>query len=185
LDGTVRASEHLTLQGSLAWVDASIDSFPNGVNSGDFTAVFGPTANVQGQTAPRFPEWAGSFSGTYERDLPGSVFGTSDASWYTRGDVFYTGEFFDENTNLAQAPSAVDVNLRTGIKRDNISLEVFVTNLFNEDAVLGANNIADTSLDVRGFNPFNAAQIFDFSRESVHVALRPRRQFGVRLDVDF
>jgi len=117
--------------------------------------------------------------------LPSSFFGTSDASWYTRGDVFYTGEFFDENTNLAQAPSAVDVNLRTGIKRDNISLEVFVTNLFNEDAVLGANNIADTSFDVRGFNPFNAAQIFDFSRESVHVALRPRRQLGVRLDVDF
>lgn len=185
LDGTIRASEHLTLQGSLAWVDASIDSFPDGVNSGDFTAVFGPTANVQGQTAPRFPEWTGSFSGTYERDLPSSFFGTSDASWYTRGDVFYTGEFFDENTNLAQAPSAVDVNLRTGIKRDNISLEVFVTNLFNEDAVLGANNIADTSFDVRGFNPFNAAQIFDFSRESVHVALRPRRQLGVRLDVDF
>jgi len=184
LDGTIQASENLSLQGSVAWVDATIDSFPDGVNSGDFTAVFGPGVNVQGQRAPRFPEWSGSASATYETPLSGNLFGGA-ADWYTRGDVFYTGEFFDENTNLAENASTVDVNLRTGIRRDNISFEVFVTNLFQEDAPIGANNIADTSNDVRGFNPFNAAQIFDFSRESVHVALRDRRQFGARIDVSF
>lgn len=184
LDGTIKASDNLTLQGSLAWIDATIDSFPDGVNSGDFTAVFGPGVNVQGQRAPRFPEWSGSASATYEKPINGSFFG-GNADWYTRGDLFYTGEFFDENTNLAENASAVDVNLRTGIKRDNVSIELFVTNLFAEDTPIGANNIADTSLDVRGTNPFNAAQLFDFSRESVHVALRDRRQFGVRLDYNF
>lgn len=180
LDGTIRASEHLTLQGSLSYVDAEIDSFPAGSNAGDFTAVFGPGASVQGQRAPRFPSWAGSLSGTYERPISGDLFGGGDTSWYTRGDVFYTGEFFDENTNLAETPAAVDVNLRTGIRRDNVSVEVFVTNLFDEDAPAAANNIADTSLDVRFGSGF-----FDFSQESVHVALRDRRQFGVRLNVDF
>jgi len=159
LDGTWNMSDYMTLQGSLAWVDAKIDSFPDGTNAGDFTAVFGPDASVQGQRAPRFPEWSGSLSGTYERPISGSLFG-SDASWYTRGDLFYTGEFYDENTNLAEAPSAVDVNLRTGIRRDNVRFELFVTNLFEEDAPTGANNIADTSSAVRFGSGF-----FDFSQE--------------------
>jgi len=180
LDATVNATENLTLQGSIAYVDAEIQSFPAGSNAGDFTAVFGPDSNVEGQRAPRFPEWTGSFSGTYERDLNGDFLGSSDASWYARGDVFYTGEFFDENTNLAEAPSAVDVNLRTGIRKDNVRVELFVTNLFEEDAVTGANNIADTSADVRFGSGF-----FDFSQESVHVVLRDRRQFGVKVDYDF
>jgi len=183
LDGTIKASENLTLQGSLAWIDATIDSFPDGVNSGDFTAVFGPDQNVQGQRAPRFPEWSGSASAAYETPISGNFLG-GDANWFTRGDLFYTGEFFDENTNLAENAAAVDVNLRTGIKRDNISVEVFVTNLFQEDSPIGANNIADTSFDVRGFNPFGGP-LFDFSRESVHVALRDRRQFGARVDYTF
>jgi len=180
LDGTWNMSDHMTLQGSVAWIDAKIDSFPEGTNAGDFTAVFGPEANVQGQQAPRFPPWSGSLSGTYERPIEGSLFGSSDASWYTRGDVFYTGEFFDENTNLAENPSAVDVNLRTGIRRDNIRFEVFVTNLFEEDAPTGANNIADTSAAVRFGSGF-----FDFSQESVHAVLRDKRQFGARVDVTF
>ena len=179
LDGTWNMSDHMTLQGSLAWVDAKIDSFPEGTNAGDFTAVFGPDANVQGQRAPRFPEWSGSLSGTYERPISGSFFG-SDSSWYTRGDLFYTGEFYDENTNLAEAPAAVDVNLRTGIRRDNVRFELFVTNLFEEDAPTGANNIADTSSAVRFGSGF-----FDFSQESVHVVLRDKRQFGARIDYTF
>ena len=183
-DTTIKASEFLTLQGSLAWIDATIDSFPDGVNSGDFTAVFGPGENVQGQRAPRFPEWSGSFTTSYERPINMDSI-ASDVNWFARSDVFYTGEFFDENTNLAETEAAVDVNIRTGLRFDSLSVELFATNLFKENAVLGANNIADTSFDVRGMNPFNAAQIFDFSRESVHVALRPRRQFGVRVDYNF
>lgn len=179
LDGTLRATDNLTLQGSLAYVDAKIASFPPNTNSGDFSAVFGLAADVKGQRSPRFPEWAGSVSATYERPLENSLFGGS-ADWYTRGDLFYTGEFFDETTNLAENSSAVDVNLRTGIRRDNVSVELFVTNLFEETSPVSANNVADTSFDVRFVTGF-----YDFSQESVHVALRDKRQFGVRVDVDF
>ncbi|MEM7704980.1 MAG: TonB-dependent receptor [Pseudomonadota bacterium] len=176
LDATWLLSDRFSLQGSLAYVNAEIASFPPGANSGDFTAVFGPDADVTGQTAPRFPEWAGSLSGTYER--PTSIWGGGD--WYTRADIFYTGEFFDENTNLAVLPEAWDVNLRTGLRKENWSLEFFVTNLFDEDAPIAGNNIADTSLAVR----FGSG-LFDFSRESVHIGLRDKRQFGLRLDYRF
>jgi len=174
LDGTWNVSDGLTLQGSLAYVNAEISSFPAGTNSGDFTAVFGPDADVRGQVAPRFPEWAGSLGAKYEKTV-------GLGQWYTRGDVFYTGSFFDENTNLAELPSAVDVNLRTGIRfENNMTVELFVTNLFDEDAPEGGNNIADT-----GFNVRTQSGLFDFSRESVHVALRDQRQVGVRVFWDF
>jgi len=122
-DGTLRATDNLTLQGSLAWIDATIDSFPDDGNAGDFTAVFGPDTNVAGQVAPRFPEWSGSFSINHEQDV--SIAG--GASWYNRADLFYTGSFFDENTNLAQTPVAVDVNVRTGLNFDNYSVELMPT----------------------------------------------------------
>lgn len=176
LDGTWNATESLTLQGSLAYVNAEIASFPADANSGDFTAVFGPDADVEGQQAPRFPEWAWSLSATYE--VPVALGGGSD--WYTRADVFYTGEFFDENTNLAVLPAGTEVNLRTGFRFDPLTVEFFVTNLFDEDAPIAGNNIADTSLAVRF-----GSSLFDFSRESVHVALRDKTQVGIRLELDF
>ena len=175
IEGTWLATDSLTLQGSLAWVNAEIASFPEGANSGDFTAVFGPDANVKGQQAPRYPEWAGHLSGTYERPLS-----SGDGDWYTRADLYYTGTFYDENTNLAELPSAVDLNLRTGLRINNTTFEVFVTNLLGEDAPAAGNNIADTSLAVR----FGSAP-YDFTQESVHVQLRDKTQVGFRFEQRF
>lgn len=177
LDGTFVVNENFTVQGSLAWIDAQIESFPAGSNAGDFTAVFGPDADPQGQQAPRFPEWSGSLSGIYEK--PTSAFGGSD--FFVRTDAFYTGTFYDEVTNLAEIESAVEINLRTGFRLDNLTIELFVTNLTDEDAPIGGNNIADTGVDVR----FSPGGLFDFSQESVHVALRDKRQVGLRLDMRF
>lgn len=180
LDTTVNLSEALTFQGSISFIDAKIASFPEGAGSGDFGDVFGDDADVTGQRAPRFPKWAWSANMTYEKPLSGSFMGMEDATWFTRSDVFYTGSFFDSNTNLAETQTAYDVNLRTGVRNGDMSIEVYVSNLFNEDAPSSANNIADTSADVRFGSGF-----FDFSQESIHVALRRKRQFGMRFNYRF
>ena len=180
LDGTWVPTEQLTLTGSLSWIDAQIQSFPEGAGAGDFSDVFGPDADFVGQRAERFPEWAGSFSATYEDDLPAGFLDGKDLDWYVRSDVFYTGELFDSNTNLAVLPDATDVNLRAGLRNDSARIELFVTNLFEEDTPRSANNIADTSLDVR----FGSG-LFDFSRESIHVGLRDKRQVGIRVEKTF
>jgi len=174
LEGTWNVSDGFSLQGSLGYTNAEISSFPAGANSGDFTAVFGPDASVQGQQAPRFPEWTASLSATYEKTV-------GLGEWYTRTDTYYTGSFYDENTNLAELPSAFEVNLRTGLRFENdMTVELFVTNLFDEDAPVGGNNIADTGFDVR-----TQSGLFDFTQESIHVALRDERQVGVRVFWDF
>ena len=179
LDGTFTPDDYTTFQGSLAWVDAKIDSFPADTGSGDFSDVFGPDADVRGQRAPRFPEWMGSFSTVHQRPI-GNFMGKEGTEWFVRGDVFYSGDFYDSNTNLASIEGGTEVNLRTGLDFDDLRLEVFVTNLFGEDAPVSGNNIADTSLDVR-----LGSGLFDFSRESIHVAFRDKRQFGARLDWTF
>lgn len=180
LDTTLNLTEALTFQGSLSYIDAQIASFPEGGGSGDFGDVFGDDADVTGQRAPRFPKWAWSANMTHEKPLSGSFMGMDDGVWFTRADVFYTGSFFDSNTNLAQTQTAYDVNLRTGVRNGDMSVEIYVSNLFGEDAPSSANNIADTSADVRFGSGF-----FDFSQESIHVALRRKRQFGMRFNYNF
>lgn len=176
-DGLWQVNDAFSMRGSVGYTDATIDSFPAGSNSGDFTAVFGPNASVEGQRSPRYPEWTASLSGTYRSP---TVVAGNDGSWYIRGDLFYTGDFFDENTNLAVIDSATELNLRAGLDMEKWSVELYVTNLFDEDAPVAGNNLADTSLDVR----FGSG-LFDFSRESVHVALRDKSQVGIRASYNF
>jgi len=180
LETTINVSKAVSLQGSLAYIDAKISSFPGGAGSGDFGDVFGPDENVAGQRAPRFPKWSWSANATHQKPLSGPFLGMEDPVWFTRADVFYTGRFFDSNTNLASTPVAYDVNLRTGIRNANTAIEFYISNLFGEDAPATANNISDTSFDVR-----LGSGLFDFSRESIHLGLRRKRQFGLRVNYSF
>ncbi len=160
IDATFNVTENLTLQGSLAYIDAKISSFPAGEGSGDFGDIFGPDADVSGQRAPRFPPLLGSMSAVYQGNLNGYF-----NNWYIRGDLFYTGGFYDSNANVAKSESSVDTNLRLGLKSDKLSVELFVTNVLGEDAPLAVNNFADISYDVR----LTPGGLFDLSREGVQV----------------
>ena len=100
---------------------------------------------------------------------------------YARGELFHTGSYYDEVTNMTEIPSATEVNLRAGLRMDNgISLEAYVTNLTNETAPTGGNNIADTSKYVR-----DTTFAYNFAVESVHIHLRDKREVGFRLRWDF
>ena len=178
LDGSWRVTTEWSLSGSVAYIDAKIASFPEDAGTDRFGFVFGPNADVSGQRAPRFPPLAFSLSSTYE-----SEFNLTDAfdSWFVRGDMFYSGQFYTSNANQTEVESAVDMNLRLGLRSDRSSIEFFVTNLLDEDAPAAAQTFADTSLDVRtapgGFFNFNAI--------GNRLALRDKRQFGVRARVNF
>ena len=100
---------------------------------------------------------------------------------YARGEFFYTGWYYDEVTNLTKIPDATELNIRVGLRMDNgISLEAYVSNLTDEDAPTGGNNIADTSKYVR-----DTTFAYNFAVESVHIHMRDQREAGVRLRWDF
>ena len=55
------------------------------------------------------------------------------------------------------------------------------TNVLDEDAPASANNFSDLSFAPRRL----PGGLFDFSREGVQMALRDKRQFGVRVNYVF
>ena len=170
LDGTYLVSDNFKLKTSLAYVKAEISKFPDGAGCGDIQAVFGDCSRVKGSIAPRYPKVQASLIANYE----------TDSNFYIRGEWFYNDGYFDEVTNLSEIPSATEVNLRLGKRMENMTAELYVKNLFDEDAPLGGNNIADTSGYVR-FSTYT----YNFGVESVHMAFRDKREFGVRFMYDF
>lgn len=174
IDFNYRALDSLLLQAAVGYTKAEISDFPANGDCGDFNDVFGPGLSCAGQQAARYPEWIGSLIATYDFDTP-------MGGAYARGEFFYTGWYYDEVTNLTKIPDATELNIRVGLRMDNgISLEAYVSNLTDEDAPTGGNNIADTSKYVR-----DTTFAYNFAVESVHVHMRDQREFGVRLRWDF
>ncbi|MEM9880031.1 MAG: TonB-dependent receptor [Pseudomonadota bacterium] len=179
VDWRAQVTENLNLTGSLAYIDATIASFPEDAGTGDFGDIFGLAADVAGQQAPRFPPFAASLASTWDQDFSNEFFGFD--GWFARGDIFYTGDFWDSTANLTEVPSAVDTNLRFGLRGENVRFEFFITNVIGEDAPAAAFNFADLTIANRTL----PGGFFDFSREGAQVALRDKRQFGLRLTYTF
>ncbi|MBT5889801.1 MAG: TonB-dependent receptor, partial [Halieaceae bacterium] len=174
IDFNYRVIDSLLLQAAVGYTKAEISDFPANGDCGDFNDVFGPGLSCAGQQAARYPEWIGSLIATYDFDTP-------MGGAYVRGEYFYTGSYYDEVTNLTKIPDATEVNVRVGLRMENgISLEAYVSNLTDEDAPTGGNNIADTSKYVR-----DTTFAYNFAVESVHIHMRDQREAGVRLRWDF
>ena len=173
LDMAWAATPNLTLQGGLAYTKARISDFPETGDCGDYNDVFGAGLSCKGQRAARYPEWTASMVATHEQN-------TSMGDVYVRGEVYYNDDYYDEVTNLTIIPGATEVNIRAGIRMDNLSLEAYVANLTDEDAPTGGNNIADTSGYVR-----STTFAYNFAVESVHIHMRDKREFGLRATYSF
>ena len=180
LDGAFNISEKLSLQGSFAYIDAKIESFPANGGTGDFGDIFGSRVSIEGQEAPRFPPLTMSFGTNYEDDLDalGSPF---FETWYLRSDVYFTGDYFDSNANVASVPKATEASLRVGLRGEAVNVEFFATNLFNEDVPTTAFNFADLSFGTRS----RSGGFLNFGREGARVGLRDKRQFGLKVKYTF
>lgn len=177
-EGSWSPTENLTVGGSLAYIDAKVASFPDNAGTDRFGLIFGPNENPTGQQAPKFPPWSGSFTANYEKPL--ELFSGFD-TWFLRGDLYYTGQYYVSNANLTTIDDAVDVNVRTGIRGEDISLELFVSNLFNESTPSSAQTFADTSFDTR----LAPGGFFNFNVIGNRFGLRDKRQVGVRAKYTF
>ena len=120
-----------------------------------------------------------SLGTNYEDDI--DAFGGLFETWYLRGDVYFTGDYFDSNANVTSVPEATEVNLRVGLRGESVNVELFATNLFNEDAPTTAFNFADLSFGTRT----RPGGFLNFGREGDRVALRDKRQFGLKLKYTF
>lgn len=158
LEGQFKLSSNLTFRGSFNWADSEIRRF----NCDICVRVLG-TADVSGNSLPRFPEYSGSLGATYARDL------SNGWNWFTRADTVYTGRAWDEVLNLSYAPDYWVVNLRSGVEVNQWRVEAFVTNLLDDKHYRSAARAGDFTLGS-----------FDISSFVVNVTPAEPRQFGIR-----
>jgi iron complex outermembrane receptor protein len=125
--------------------------------------------NYAGKAQPRYPKWMWNASSTFTDDLGG------DWSWFARGDVVYFGKAYSDYFNLSHTPDYFLVHTRAGVAKENLRIEAFVRNLFDEDKWAGA--LATSDFAVQGD--------FSFAAQGIVVTPQDKRTFGVRLNYNF
>jgi iron complex outermembrane recepter protein len=126
---------------------------------------------MAGNRAPNYPEWKANLVSTYTREL------ANDWTWFLRGELTFTGEYFVDESNLAHMPSTSLMNLRFGWEKEKIRTEVFVTNLFNSDKWARASRFTDFSVLGNIF--------FLTSAQGVLLTPQDKRQIGLRVSLEF
>ncbi len=158
-----------TINFNLSYNDNEFLEFFNGTGGGAATSC--GTTNLRGKRNTRFPEWSGSLSSTFNWQMT--------ARWgaYVRGDISYTGETFADDCNLATSQDYYLVNARVGMEKEDVRVELYVKNLFDEETWRAASDFADFSVRGFGFNPL--------SGNGIVLIPQDLRTVGVRVTYDF
>lgn len=180
------ATQDLTLSGTVSYSTNKLISFiynPNG------TLIQNQT-DVSGNHLEQTPKLQASFSPSYTRDI--------GDNWKlnARTDVLYRSKYFIDYTNHAWIGSRVLVNAFVGFTRDNLKIDFFVRNLFDNDTLNGG---ARTSDGVYAPNTTCTAAVPTCYNPALPVAFTPslsnlniialglpeKRTFGVRASMEF
>lgn len=90
------------------------------------------SGDVSGNMLMRQPEWMGSASLSYGRQLRGNW------DWYIRGDATYQGGVYVGTDNQSWLPEHTYVNARLGIRSERYTVELWGRNLFEDDNAIAA-----------------------------------------------
>jgi iron complex outermembrane recepter protein len=102
----------------------------------NYAQVFG-SRDAAGKYQPRSPV----HSGNVAIDTEFAAFG--DFRGYARGEFIYTGSSYEWAHNLAETGIARTVNARIGVKRENLTIGLYVTNAFDDDTLTGLRRTTD------------------------------------------
>ncbi|AMO72577.1 TonB-dependent receptor [Sphingorhabdus sp. M41] len=162
---TAFVSDNLTLTASGSINDSSIDSY----SSPTVTNLTGIT-DFSGKENPNTSKYSGVFSAEYKQPV-----GTGSTEAFVRGDFIYRSGIYTNVSNITKTPAYKQVNARVGLVNDDISIEAYVTNLFNDDAYPSA-------VDFFTIDPSFA---YFGTQSGAVVALRELRTFGIRAKYNF
>lgn len=135
--------------------------------------------DVSGNTLPQFAKWSGALSSTYTDSL------TGEWDWFARGDLIYTGKQYVDYENLVQTNAYLNVNLRAGVSRENLSIELYVSNLFDDDNWAYVSRVFDqrfTGVSASGALKVTASPT---GNAGLNAAPQDRRQFGLKSIISF
>jgi len=121
LEAALEVTPELVLEGTFNWAASDI-KFTDCAECVFITGERNPVGNMM----QRSPEFSGTASATYSRPV------FDDWDGFIRVDYTYTGKMYATEANIAYTDPANRVNLRGGINNPTYSIEVFVTNLFDD-----------------------------------------------------
>lgn len=118
---------------------------------------------------------ASKYSATATVEFGGDIKGIEDGTWFARTDWNYKSGVWSNQANVVRTPDRHVVNFRAGIGKGNTSLELFVTNVFNNK---NYTSIADnfTFTPTFGRTAYNSALL---------VGLPELRTAGIQAKVKF
>jgi len=167
-------TDNLTLNAGLNYADAEFQDFDCGFADDFAPADPDGVVRCDGNTPVQFPKWSGSFAATWVDSL------TSNWDYFIRFDGTYTGKRFTDEKNFSWIGEQWLFNLRVGFTDENLRVEGFVTNLFNDDQYLAGNRWTDFSADQGGLFPFEFGL-----QQGIALTAPKKRQFGVRAAYNF
>lgn len=173
-EGSAAATENLVFDWGLNYADAEFKNFECGFTDDFFPPAADGRLVCDGNRPVQFPKWSGSIAGTWTDSL------TDDWDYFLRWDASYTGKRFADEANFAYVGSQILSNLRIGFSNDDMRIEGFVTNLFNDKTWLAGQRWTDFSADQGGLFPFEFTV-----QQGIALSAPKLRQFGVRASYNF
>ncbi|MBL8630098.1 MAG: TonB-dependent receptor, partial [Rhodospirillaceae bacterium] len=105
------------------WQEGTYTNYTQGlVATGLVVGLYG----YNGKKLPRVPQYSGSFSTGYRAGLSG------DWDWFVRADAAYTGKSWDSEANIVKTDDYIRTNARIGVENQDLMIELFAKNLFND-----------------------------------------------------
>ncbi len=166
LEGQALITEGWTTDFSFAYAKSKFTDF-----EANFISSYANFTNVNGNEHARYPKWTGSVSSTYTGSL------NADWDWFVRGDAIYFGKTWVSVANLAQCNDYWLFNSRAGIEKENLRVELWVKNLFDDDNWSACARWTDFT------RPIDFA-FFTFF-QGVAVTPQNKRQFGLKTSINF
>ncbi|MEQ9446273.1 MAG: TonB-dependent receptor [Rhodospirillaceae bacterium] len=166
-EGSALLAEGWTTDLSIAWAPSEYKTF-----EANFVEPYGVPADVSGNSINRYPEWTGSISSTYTTSLNNTWDG------FARADVVYFGKTFPEVDNLAYCDDYITANARVGIEKENLRLEAYVKNMFNDQSWTACQRFSD-------FDGIPISFSFLTAYQGIQATPQVPRHFGVRTSLNF
>ncbi len=165
-EATYAPSSFVSFNAAAAFNQTSIKSFV-GPTISKLTGIYDFSGNEQPNTS--------KYSANAGVQIGSAIEGTPNASWFARADWSFKSGFWSNQANILRTQDSHTFNARTGVAIDNLSLELFMTNIFNNSAYtsIGDNWIFTPTLDRLAIN------------SAVLVGLRERRTAGVQAKIKF
>jgi len=165
LETWFRPSEDLTMTVNVSHIDSKYTDYKF-----NFVSPIAGYSQMSGNGTPRQPEWSGNATVTQHLNVAGY-------EGYVRGEMIYQGRSFVDESNLAYIDDYTLFNLRAGVSGKNYLVELFIKNLFDEDAwATGAR-----------WTDFSSPTQFAFltAKQGVVVSPQDRREIGIRASYRF